>query len=72
MPRGFEEAVNSPVADLLRLKSFTVRRAISQADMAKPSVVRKIIAFADDSAALLNFGWQALTVLDPTALARRR
>ena len=72
MPRGFEEAVNSPVADLLRLKSFTVRRAISQADMAKPSVVGKIIAFADDSAALLNFGWQALTVLDPTALARRR
>lgn len=72
MPRGFEEAVNSPVADLLRLKSFTVRRTISQADMAKPSVVQKITKFADDSAALLNFGWQALTVLDPTALTRRR
>ena len=72
MPRGFEDAVNSPVADMLRLKSFTVRRDLSVADLAKPSVVQKIVKFADDSAGLLNFGWQALSVLDPTALARRR
>lgn len=72
MPRGFEEAVDSPVADLLRLKSFTVRRPISPAEMGKPRAVQKIVKFAEDSTALLNFGWQALTVLDPTALARRR
>ncbi len=72
MPRGFEEAAESPVADLLRLKSFTVRRDLSPADLAKPAVVAKIAKFAEDTKALLNFGWQALTVLDPTALARRR
>lgn len=72
MPRGFEEAAESPVADLLRLKSFTVRRDLTIADLAKPGLVQKIVNFAEDSAELLNFGWQALTVLDPTALARRR
>ncbi len=72
MPRGFEDAVDSPVADILRLKSFTVRRALTLADMGKPALVQKLVTFAEDSAALLNFGWQALTVLDPTALSRRR
>jgi len=72
MPRGFEAAIDSPVADLLRLKSFTVRRALTAADLARPALVGKIISFAEDSAPLLNFGWQALTVLDPTALTRRR
>jgi len=72
MPRGFEDAVDSPIADLLRLKSFTVRRALTLADMGKPALVQRVLEFAEDSAALLNFGWQALTVLDPTALTRRR
>jgi len=72
MPRGFEDAAESPVADALRLKSFTVSRDLSLAVLAKPDVVKKIIAFAHDAEPLLRFGWQALTVLDPTALARRR
>lgn len=69
MPRGFEDAVDSPIADLLRLKSFTVRRDI---ELSNPTAVTEIVKFTEDSAALLNFGWQALTVLDPTALTRRR
>ena len=72
MPRGFEEAAESPVADALRLKSFTVSRDLSLAALARPDVVKKIITFAQDAEPLLRFGWQALTVLDPTALPRRR
>ena len=36
MPRGFEEAAESPVADALRLKSFTVSRDLSLAALARP------------------------------------
>ena len=72
MPRGFEDAADGPVADMLRLKSFTVSRDLSRADLAKPAVVKKIVTFARDAEPLLRFGWQAMTVLDPTAVARRR
>jgi uncharacterized protein (TIGR02453 family) len=63
MPRGFEDAAGSDIAAALRLKSFVVRRPLSAAVLADP--VPAITNFAADALPLLEFGWKALTVLEP-------
>lgn len=71
MPRGYEDAADSPLAPVLRLKSFVVRRPISDAAMGTAAVVDDIADFAEAVMPFLRFGWASLTVLDPTALTRR-
>jgi uncharacterized protein (TIGR02453 family) len=70
MPRGFEDAAGSPIADLLRLKRYVVRRPVSEETVCGPGLVPTAVAFAEQTQALLRFGWQALTVLDPDAARR--
>ena len=70
MPRDYQDAADWPVADALRLKRFVVRRALSPETVAGPGLIAKAVTFAAEAEPLLRFGWQALTVLDPTALKR--
>ena len=66
MPRDFQDAAGLPVADALRLKRFIVRRPLRPETVAGPALIREAVTFAEETVALLRFGWQALTVLDPT------
>ena len=70
MPRDYQDAADGPVADVLRLKRFVVRRALLSETVGSEALVAEAVAFAADALPLLRFGWQALTVLDPTALKR--
>ena len=70
MPRDYQDAADWPVADALRLKRFVVRRALRPETVAGPGLIAKTVTFAAEAEPLLRFGWQALTVLDPTALKR--
>jgi uncharacterized protein (TIGR02453 family) len=68
MPRDYQDAAGSPVADVLRLKRFVVRRTLAPETVAGPALIGETVAFAADALPFLRFGWQALTVLDPTAV----
>ena len=59
VPRGFEDA-SPKLAEVIKLKSWVVRRELSAADISRPSLVDQIVALARDSKPLLNFGWDAL------------
>lgn len=65
MPRGYEDATDPALAQVLRLKSFVVRRAIRHEALACATVAGDIADFAGDALPLLEFGWNALTVLEP-------
>ena len=58
MPRGFEDMKDSPVADVLRLKSLVVRRAVE--DVTRVEMVHEIVQLARDAMPLLRFGWGAV------------
>jgi uncharacterized protein (TIGR02453 family) len=70
MPRDYQDAADWPVADALRLKRFVVRRPLTPETVASPALIDAVVIFAGEAEPLLRFGWQALTVLDPTALKR--
>lgn len=72
MPRGFEDAADTPHASALKLKSFVTTRALEPSALASPALVDDIAGFAAQALPLLRFGWSALTVLDPTALTRQK
>ncbi len=72
MPRGFEDAAEMDIAPALRLKSYVIRRPIADAHWASRSLVGEIADFAQSALPLLQFGWHALSVLDPTALTRQK
>ena len=59
LPKGFETAPAEAV-DTLKLKSWIVRREISQEQLSCADVVDDIVAFARDARPLLDFGWDAL------------
>ncbi len=71
-PRGFEDAVGTPAEVALRLKSFLVRRPITPSRLASAGLVSDVVTFAEQTLPLLSFGWNALSVLDPTDLKRQR
>ncbi len=66
MPRGYEDAADWPMADALRFKRYVVRRPLAAGTVASAALTEAAVAFASDALPLLRFGWQALTVLDPT------
>jgi len=72
LPRGFEEATDPAVIAALKLKSLVVRRDLATAALAGRKLIDQIIAFAEAAQPLLQFGWSALSVLDPTDLKRQR
>jgi uncharacterized protein (TIGR02453 family) len=56
LPRGFSDAP-AEVADYLRLRSFTVHRELSDADVASRKLIGVAARFAKDSLPLLRYGW---------------
>lgn len=70
LPRGYEEATDPAMIAALKLKSFVARRPLTNID--GPAMVTDILDFAAAAEPLLRFGWNALSVLDPTDLKRQR
>ena len=71
-PRGFEDAVGTSAEAALRLKSFMVRRPVTSARLGSAKLVGDVVSFAEQALPLLQFGWNAISVLDPTDLKRQR
>jgi uncharacterized protein (TIGR02453 family) len=59
-PRGFEAAKGTPVAEYVGWKSFTAHAALSDAEMQSPTLVDRIVGFADTVTPLLEWGWAAI------------
>jgi len=60
LPRGFEHAAGSDVADLLKLRHLVLRRSIPAALLARPALVETLAEFAQTALPLLRFGWDAV------------
>ena len=60
MPKGFEDLKGSPVETALRLKSFVVRRALSDKRVQSKALAASIALLAQDAMPLLRFGWDAV------------
>lgn len=58
LPRGYEAYAEHELADYLRLKSYTVSRPASDADMQRPEFADAVIDMARDVRPLLEYGWQ--------------
>jgi uncharacterized protein (TIGR02453 family) len=59
-PRGFETVEDEAVQMGVRLKSFVVRRPVSDARIGSAKLADDLVAFVRDARALLNWGWDAL------------
>ncbi|HWB51546.1 MAG TPA: TIGR02453 family protein [Stellaceae bacterium] len=59
LPRGFEIAKGSAVADYVCWKNFLADTAIGDAEMQSPDLVGRIVAFALAARPLLDWGWAA-------------
>jgi len=59
LPRGFETAKDSSVADYVCWKNFLTDVAVSDSDMQSPALVDRILAFARAAMPLLEWGWAA-------------
>src|SRR5437762_5766718 len=59
LPRGFDAAKGTPVAEYVCWKSFTAHAALSDKDMQSPAVVDRIVDFARLALPLLQWGWEA-------------
>ena len=59
-PRGFEAAKGTPAAEFVGWKSFTVHRALTDAEMQSPALVDRIVRFAHTVMPLLEWGWAAI------------
>ncbi len=59
LPRGFEAAKGSPVADYVCWKNFLADIAIGDADMQSPALAGRIVEFARAALPLLEWGWAA-------------
>jgi uncharacterized protein (TIGR02453 family) len=62
MPKGFEEAVDSPVADAIRLKGFVAKMILKPKDLADPDLPQRIAVFGKTILPLIRFGWEAIKV----------
>ena len=70
-PRGFEMAKGTPVADYVCWKSFTARAKLSDVEVQSPSLVPRIIGFAETAWPLLEWGWAAANEEAPAPLLIR-
>ncbi len=60
MPRGFEAAADSPVAEYLRWKSFLVSQDVADEAVLRPDFTQTVVRFAEIVWPLLAFGWDAM------------
>jgi uncharacterized protein (TIGR02453 family) len=59
LPRGFEAAKGTPIADYVCWKTFIVDVALSDAEMQSPDLVERIVDMAVATQPLLDWGWGA-------------
>jgi len=71
VPRGFEAAKTTPVADYLCWKTFIAETALTDAEMQSPGLVDRIVEFALATRPLLDWGWAAADDDLPPPLALR-
>lgn len=69
LPRGFESAAGSPLAETLKLRSFIVRRPLTAASLRRAGLVGIVADFAAAAEPLLRFGWSAIDRADGEAKA---
>jgi uncharacterized protein (TIGR02453 family) len=72
LPRGFEAAKGTPVAEYVGWKSFTAHRMLSDAEMQSPALVDRIFDFARTVLPLLKWGWAAADDEMPAPLPIRK
>lgn len=60
MPKGFEDLKGSPVDAALRLKSFVVRRALTDKQVQGRGLPGLLADVAEHALPLLRFGWDAV------------
>jgi uncharacterized protein (TIGR02453 family) len=60
MPKGFEDLKGSEVETALRLKSFVVRRLLTDQQVQARALPSRIADLAEDAMPLLRFGWDAV------------
>lgn len=60
LPRGFEAAKGSAVADYLCWKTFIVEVPLADAEMMAPGIVERIAGIAAAALPLLEWGWAAI------------
>jgi len=59
LPKGFE-STPADFAEVMKLKSWIVRKEIPEPELGRASLVEKVVAFAVAALPLLSFGWTAL------------
>ena len=59
MPRGFEAARDTPVADYVCWKNFLADTKLDDAELQSPNLVTRIVDFAAAARPLLDWGWAA-------------
>lgn len=57
MPRGFESARDAPLAPYFRLRSFAVRRNLTQRELASARLASTALSFIEAAGPLLRYGW---------------
>jgi uncharacterized protein (TIGR02453 family) len=60
LPRGFEHAANTDVAEYVRQRHLVVRWPIPAASLAERALVGTLAGYAEAAKPLLAFGWDAL------------
>jgi uncharacterized protein (TIGR02453 family) len=71
LPRGFEAAKGTAIADYVCWKNFLADTSISDAEMQSPELVHRIVDFALATRPLLDWGWAAEADDIPPPLALR-
>ena len=59
LPRGFDAAKDTPVADYVCWKNFLTDRMVGDDEMCAPDLVGRIVDFAVSALPLLQWGWAA-------------
>lgn len=59
LPRGFDAAKDTAVADYVCWKNFLTDRTVSDDEMGSPDLIRSIVDFAVSALPLLEWGWAA-------------
>lgn len=57
MPRGFEALADSPLAPYFRLRSFAVRRDLTERELGSARLTGTTLRFVEAAGPLLRYGW---------------
>ena len=68
LPRGFEAAKGTKVAEYIGWKSFTAHTGLSNDEMRSPILVDRIVNFARAVLPLLQWGWDIIDDQAPVAV----